>query len=199
MSRLNIEDQTCSFSPSLSLCRCFCVECVDLLVGAGSAAAAIKEDPWNCYMCGPRSTYGLLRRRDDWPSRLQHFFANNHEQEFVSILVTLGIPQSFTVEMQRAAKHNVWADLVKLQRSLVQKTQDFDHLLSKCNLVLCFRNQPSCILRLQQKRESQSEFSLYSMALPRVCQCVTQTWCRSGSKGATRNHNFSGPPDYRCQ
>uniref|UniRef100_A0A674MHM9 DNA (cytosine-5-)-methyltransferase n=1 Tax=Takifugu rubripes TaxID=31033 RepID=A0A674MHM9_TAKRU len=63
-------------------CRCFCVECVDLLVGAGSAAAAIKEDPWNCYMCGPRSTYGLLRRRDDWPSRLQHFFANNHEQEF---------------------------------------------------------------------------------------------------------------------
>uniref|UniRef100_A0A8C7ZPC3 DNA (cytosine-5-)-methyltransferase n=1 Tax=Oryzias sinensis TaxID=183150 RepID=A0A8C7ZPC3_9TELE len=63
-------------------CRCFCVECVDLLVGAGSAAAAIKEDPWNCYMCGPRSTYGLLRRRDDWPCRLQHFFANNHEQEF---------------------------------------------------------------------------------------------------------------------
>ncbi|KAG7222628.1 hypothetical protein INR49_026237, partial [Caranx melampygus] len=61
---------------------CFCVECVDLLVGAGSAAAAIKEDPWNCYMCGPRSTYGLLRRRDDWPCRLQHFFANNHEQEF---------------------------------------------------------------------------------------------------------------------
>ncbi|XP_071777425.1 DNA (cytosine-5-)-methyltransferase 3 alpha a isoform X6 [Centroberyx gerrardi] len=63
-------------------CRCFCVECVDLLVGAGSAATAIKEDPWNCYMCGPRNTYGLLRRRDDWPCRLQHFFANNHEQEF---------------------------------------------------------------------------------------------------------------------
>uniref|UniRef100_A0A7N6F9P9 DNA (cytosine-5-)-methyltransferase n=1 Tax=Anabas testudineus TaxID=64144 RepID=A0A7N6F9P9_ANATE len=63
-------------------CRCFCVECVDLLVGAGSAAAAINEDPWNCYMCGPRSTYGLLRRREDWPCRLQHFFANNHEQEF---------------------------------------------------------------------------------------------------------------------
>ncbi|KAM9778330.1 DNA (cytosine-5)-methyltransferase 3A-like isoform 8-T12 [Syngnathus typhle] len=63
-------------------CRCFCVECVDLLVGIGSAAAAIKEDPWNCYMCGPRNTHGLLRRRDDWPCRLQHFFANNHEQDF---------------------------------------------------------------------------------------------------------------------
>uniref|UniRef100_A0A3Q3FVU5 DNA (cytosine-5-)-methyltransferase n=1 Tax=Labrus bergylta TaxID=56723 RepID=A0A3Q3FVU5_9LABR len=48
----------------------------------GSAAAAIQEDPWNCYMCGSRGSYGLLRRRDDWPCRLQHFFANNHEQEF---------------------------------------------------------------------------------------------------------------------
>ncbi|XP_074471084.1 DNA (cytosine-5)-methyltransferase 3A-like isoform X6 [Sebastes fasciatus] len=63
-------------------CRCFCVECVDLLVGAGSAATAIKEDPWNCYMCGSKGAYGLLRRRDDWPCRLQHFFANNHEQDF---------------------------------------------------------------------------------------------------------------------
>ncbi|KAM7119800.1 DNA (cytosine-5)-methyltransferase 3A isoform 1-T1 [Ciconia maguari] len=63
-------------------CRCFCVECVDLLVGPGAAQAAIKEDPWNCYMCGHKGIYGLLRRREDWPSRLQMFFANNHDQEF---------------------------------------------------------------------------------------------------------------------
>lgn len=63
-------------------CRCFCVECVDLLVGPGAAQAAIKEDPWNCYMCGHKGVYGLLRRRDDWPNRLQLFFANNHDQEF---------------------------------------------------------------------------------------------------------------------
>ncbi|XP_048840817.1 DNA (cytosine-5)-methyltransferase 3A-like isoform X1 [Brienomyrus brachyistius] len=63
-------------------CRCFCVECVDLLVGPGAAQAAIKEDPWNCYMCGHKNVYGLLRRRDDWPCRLQHFFANNHDQDF---------------------------------------------------------------------------------------------------------------------
>uniref|UniRef100_A0AAZ3QMC6 DNA (cytosine-5-)-methyltransferase n=1 Tax=Oncorhynchus tshawytscha TaxID=74940 RepID=A0AAZ3QMC6_ONCTS len=67
-------------------CRCFCVECVDLLVGLGSASAAIREDPWNCYMCETHNTHGLLRRRDDWPSRLQVFFANNHEQEFVTTL-----------------------------------------------------------------------------------------------------------------
>ncbi|XP_017549960.1 DNA (cytosine-5)-methyltransferase 3A isoform X4 [Pygocentrus nattereri] len=63
-------------------CRCFCVECVDLLVGPGAAQAAIKEDPWNCYMCGQKPQYGLLERRADWPSRLQHFFANNHDQDF---------------------------------------------------------------------------------------------------------------------
>ncbi|XP_066530457.1 DNA (cytosine-5)-methyltransferase 3A isoform X2 [Hoplias malabaricus] len=63
-------------------CRCFCVECVDLLVGPGAAQAAIKEDPWNCYMCGQKPQFGLLERRPDWPSRLQHFFANNHDQDF---------------------------------------------------------------------------------------------------------------------
>lgn len=64
--------------------RCFCVECVDLLVGQGAAHAAIKEDPWNCYMCNPKNASGLLGRRTDWPCRLQNFFANNHDQDFVS-------------------------------------------------------------------------------------------------------------------
>ncbi|XP_060919859.1 DNA (cytosine-5)-methyltransferase 3A-like isoform X6 [Labrus mixtus] len=63
-------------------CRCFCVECVNLLVGQGAAHTAIKEDPWNCYMCGQKSVHGLLLRRTDWPNRLQHFFANNHDQDF---------------------------------------------------------------------------------------------------------------------
>ncbi|KAG1938402.1 DNA (cytosine-5-)-methyltransferase 3 alpha a isoform X1 [Pimephales promelas] len=63
-------------------CRCFCVECVDLLVGAGSAQAAIREDPWNCYMCCSKNVSGILRRRDDWTTRLQMFFANNHDQDF---------------------------------------------------------------------------------------------------------------------
>lgn len=60
------------------------MECVDLLVGQGAAHAAIKEDPWNCYMCGQKGVFGLLERRTDWPSRLQLFFANNHDQDFVS-------------------------------------------------------------------------------------------------------------------
>lgn len=72
------------FSPCA--CRCFCVECVDLLVGQGAAHAAIKEDPWNCYMCSQKGAFGLLGRRSDWPCRLQHFFAKNHDQDFVSLV-----------------------------------------------------------------------------------------------------------------
>lgn len=62
------------------------MECVDLLVGPGAAQIAIKEDPWSCYMCekGQKGVFGLLERRTDWPCRLQHFFANNHDQDFVS-------------------------------------------------------------------------------------------------------------------
>lgn len=75
---------TTSSLDKISPCRCFCVECVDLLVGQGAAHAAIKEDPWNCYTCSQKGVFGLLARRIDWPSRLQHFFANNHEQDFVS-------------------------------------------------------------------------------------------------------------------
>ncbi|XP_016353374.1 DNA (cytosine-5)-methyltransferase 3A-like isoform X4 [Sinocyclocheilus anshuiensis] len=73
-------------------CRCYCVECVDLLVGAGSAQAAIREDPWNCYMCCTRNVFGLLRRRDDWTSRLQLFFANNHDQDFEPLKLYSPIP-----------------------------------------------------------------------------------------------------------
>uniref|UniRef100_A0A8C1K655 DNA (cytosine-5-)-methyltransferase n=1 Tax=Cyprinus carpio TaxID=7962 RepID=A0A8C1K655_CYPCA len=73
-------------------CRCYCVECVDLLVGAGSAQAAILEDPWNCYMCCTRNVFGLLRRRDDWTSRLQLFFANNHDQEFEPLKLYSPVP-----------------------------------------------------------------------------------------------------------
>lgn len=80
--------QVCGLEPFrkhfFAVFRCFCVECVDLLVGQGAAHAAIKEDPWNCYMCGQKGAFGLLERRTDWPTRLQRFFANNHDQDFVS-------------------------------------------------------------------------------------------------------------------
>ncbi|XP_030054491.1 LOW QUALITY PROTEIN: DNA (cytosine-5)-methyltransferase 3A-like [Microcaecilia unicolor] len=73
-------------------CRCFCLECVDLFVGSGAAQAAINEDPWKCYICGHKGIYDLLKRRDDWPFRLQMFFANNHDQEFDPPKLYLPIP-----------------------------------------------------------------------------------------------------------
>ncbi|CDQ91250.1 unnamed protein product [Oncorhynchus mykiss] len=79
-------------------CRCFCVECVDLLVGPGAAQIAIKEDPWCCYMCekGQKGVFGLLERHTDWPCRLQHFFANNHDQDFVSSTSVLAVCEVHT-------------------------------------------------------------------------------------------------------
>ncbi|XP_053316522.1 DNA (cytosine-5)-methyltransferase 3A-like [Spea bombifrons] len=72
--------------------RCFCVECVELFVGPGAAQAAIKEDPWICYMCDRRGSHGLLRRRDDWPSRLREILSNSHDQEFDPPKLYLPLP-----------------------------------------------------------------------------------------------------------
>ncbi|XP_075993266.1 DNA (cytosine-5)-methyltransferase 3B isoform X2 [Genypterus blacodes] len=63
-------------------CRCFCVDCLDILVGAGSSNSARHLDPWCCYMCQPSQQYGVLRRRHDWSLKLQRFFANDNGQDF---------------------------------------------------------------------------------------------------------------------
>ncbi|KAG9472150.1 hypothetical protein GDO78_021075 [Eleutherodactylus coqui] len=62
--------------------RCFCVDCVDLLVGQGTAQTAIEEDPWNCYMCREEDVHGLLQRREDWPTYLQDLLSNTHDLEY---------------------------------------------------------------------------------------------------------------------
>ncbi|XP_034447079.1 DNA (cytosine-5)-methyltransferase 3B isoform X1 [Hippoglossus hippoglossus] len=63
-------------------CRCFCVDCLDILVSPGASNSARYLDPWRCYMCQPPLQYGSLRRRDDWSLKLQEFFANDNGQEF---------------------------------------------------------------------------------------------------------------------
>lgn len=70
--------------PSFFLLRCFCVDCLDLLVGAGASNSARDLDPWLCYMCQPLQQYGVLKRRHDWSLKLQEFFVNDNGQEFVS-------------------------------------------------------------------------------------------------------------------
>ncbi|ETE65324.1 DNA (cytosine-5)-methyltransferase 3B, partial [Ophiophagus hannah] len=61
---------------------CFCVDCLNTLVGRGTAEAARKEEPWNCYMCRPQQRYGILLRRRDWNTRLKEFFTSEEGQEY---------------------------------------------------------------------------------------------------------------------
>ncbi|XP_028743284.1 DNA (cytosine-5)-methyltransferase 3B isoform X5 [Peromyscus leucopus] len=64
-----------------SCCRCFCVECLEVLVGTGTAEDAKLKEPWSCYMCIPQRCHGVLRRRKDWNMRLQDFFTTDPDLE----------------------------------------------------------------------------------------------------------------------
>lgn len=64
--------------------RCFCVDCLDILVDPGASNNARYLDPWRCYMCQPTLQYGALKRRHDWSIKLQIFFTSDNGQEFVS-------------------------------------------------------------------------------------------------------------------
>uniref|UniRef100_A0A2K5QV71 DNA (cytosine-5)-methyltransferase 3B n=1 Tax=Cebus imitator TaxID=2715852 RepID=A0A2K5QV71_CEBIM len=46
----------CEGRDNTSCCRCFCVECLEVLVGTGTAAEAKLQEPWSCYMCLPHDT-----------------------------------------------------------------------------------------------------------------------------------------------
>ncbi|XP_069830239.1 DNA (cytosine-5)-methyltransferase 3A-like isoform X2 [Dendropsophus ebraccatus] len=78
----------CSSGEKILICsnrscwRCFCVDCVDLLVGPGTAQAAEEEDPWNCYMCREEKVHDLLQRRKDWSTHLQYLLCNTHDLDY---------------------------------------------------------------------------------------------------------------------
>uniref|UniRef100_A0A673KHJ8 DNA (cytosine-5-)-methyltransferase n=1 Tax=Sinocyclocheilus rhinocerous TaxID=307959 RepID=A0A673KHJ8_9TELE len=73
-------------------CRCFCVDCLDILVGAGAANSARDLDPWRCYMCQPLQQYGVLKKRHNWSLKLQEFFVNDNGQEFESPKIYPAVP-----------------------------------------------------------------------------------------------------------
>ncbi|XP_026544910.1 DNA (cytosine-5)-methyltransferase 3B [Notechis scutatus] len=77
---------------SASCFSCFCVDCLNTLVGRGTAEAARKEEPWNCYMCRPQQRYGVLLRRRDWNTRLKEFFTNEEGQEYKAPKIYPAIP-----------------------------------------------------------------------------------------------------------
>ncbi|XP_019314352.1 DNA (cytosine-5)-methyltransferase 3B isoform X9 [Panthera pardus] len=75
-----------------SCCRCFCVECLEVLVGTGTAADAKLQEPWSCYMCLPQRCHGVLRRRKDWNMRLQAFFTSDTGLEYEAPKLYPAIP-----------------------------------------------------------------------------------------------------------
>ncbi|MEE6506521.1 hypothetical protein FKM82_007709 [Ascaphus truei] len=70
--------------------RSFCVECLEVLVGPGTAAQAKEQEPWSCYMCLSRRSSGMLHRRQDWNTYLQEFFTSDTRHEYA-------IPRTYPV------------------------------------------------------------------------------------------------------
>nr|XP_054602069.1 DNA (cytosine-5-)-methyltransferase 3 beta, duplicate a [Nothobranchius furzeri] len=75
-----------------SCCRCFCKDCLEILVAEGTFEKLKDIDPWNCFMCNPSQCEGNLKLRSDWRVKVQDFFANNSAMEFEPHRVYPSIP-----------------------------------------------------------------------------------------------------------
>uniref|UniRef100_A0A8C8S8D7 DNA (cytosine-5-)-methyltransferase n=1 Tax=Pelusios castaneus TaxID=367368 RepID=A0A8C8S8D7_9SAUR len=77
---------------SASCCRCFCVECLEVLIGRGTSVKAKEQEPWSCYMCQPQKCHGVLQRRQDWSTRLQDFFTSDKGQDYDAPKIYPAVP-----------------------------------------------------------------------------------------------------------
>ncbi|KAM9856149.1 DNA (cytosine-5-)-methyltransferase 3 beta, duplicate a [Aulostomus maculatus] len=75
-----------------SCCRCFCKDCLEILVGPGTFDKMKDVDPWSCYICNPSQCDGNLKLRPDWSVKVQDFFANNSAMAFEPHRVYPSIP-----------------------------------------------------------------------------------------------------------
>nr|XP_057907355.1 DNA (cytosine-5-)-methyltransferase 3 beta, duplicate a isoform X2 [Doryrhamphus excisus] len=75
-----------------SCCRCFCKDCVDILVAPGTFDKLKDVDPWSCYICQPAQCEGHLKLRPDWSVKVQDLFVNNSAMEFEPHRVYPSIP-----------------------------------------------------------------------------------------------------------
>ncbi|XP_062315006.1 DNA (cytosine-5-)-methyltransferase 3 beta, duplicate a isoform X1 [Osmerus eperlanus] len=75
-----------------SCCRCFCKDCLNILVGPETFDKLKDVDPWSCYMCLPSQCNGVLKLRPDWSVRVQEFFVNNSALAFEPHRVYPSIP-----------------------------------------------------------------------------------------------------------
>uniref|UniRef100_A0A672IJQ8 DNA (cytosine-5-)-methyltransferase n=1 Tax=Salarias fasciatus TaxID=181472 RepID=A0A672IJQ8_SALFA len=77
---------------NVSCSRCFCKDCLNVLLSPGTFDMLKDVDPWSCFMCKPSQCAGNLRLREDWGVKVQDFFANNSAMEFEPHRVYPSIP-----------------------------------------------------------------------------------------------------------
>lgn len=69
--------------------RCYCKDCLNILVGPETFDKLKDVDPWSCYICKPSQCEGNLKLRADWSVKVQDFFVNNSAMEFVRAALIL--------------------------------------------------------------------------------------------------------------
>ncbi|EPQ16549.1 DNA (cytosine-5)-methyltransferase 3 [Myotis brandtii] len=62
--------------------RCYCFECVDILVGPGTSGKVQAMSNWVCFLCLPSPRNGLLQRRRKWRERLKAFYDQDPVEEW---------------------------------------------------------------------------------------------------------------------
>uniref|UniRef100_A0AAQ4PEG2 DNA (cytosine-5-)-methyltransferase n=1 Tax=Gasterosteus aculeatus aculeatus TaxID=481459 RepID=A0AAQ4PEG2_GASAC len=88
----------CCYGLEVLLCgndscgRCYCTDCLNILVGPGTFDSLKAVDPWICYLCQPHKPHGALIPREDWSIRVQELFANTSAMEFEPHRVYPSIP-----------------------------------------------------------------------------------------------------------
>ncbi|KAK5864186.1 hypothetical protein PBY51_001146 [Eleginops maclovinus] len=75
-----------------SCCRCFCKDCLEILVGKGTFDTLKDVNPWSCFICKPSQCDGNLKLRPDWSFKVQDFFANNSAMAFEPHRIYPSIP-----------------------------------------------------------------------------------------------------------
>nr|XP_026693797.1 DNA (cytosine-5)-methyltransferase 3A-like isoform X1 [Ciona intestinalis] len=65
--------------------RCFCTDCLDLMVGAGQYDKLVPLDKWSCYVCTNDSSCSLIVKREDWQEKLRLLHPEAKYQKLVDV------------------------------------------------------------------------------------------------------------------
>ncbi|XP_048350037.1 DNA (cytosine-5)-methyltransferase 3-like [Sphaerodactylus townsendi] len=67
----------------LACIRVYCSECLDALVGKGTAEKVKEINPWICFLCLPLDVYGVLKKKTKWRTELKLLYDCESNQHWV--------------------------------------------------------------------------------------------------------------------